>query len=122
MKKIKVAISQRIIPHYRVSVFTELANRENIDLTVYFGRGLKIGTEVNSKKINGFKHVKLFTFFLILKFDGTKPLFVWHPFLFFHLLFRNFDVIIVEPSTNFFNNIFIFIYCKLLNIAIIVTM
>lgn len=114
MKKIKVAISQRIIPHYRVPVFRELASRESIELTLYYGRGLKKGSQANAKIIKGFKAKKLFTIMLNYKgVYGSLQLRVWHPFLFFHLIFGNYDVIVVEPSSNFYNNVFIFFYCKL---------
>lgn len=114
MKKIKVAISQRIVPHYRVPVFKELASRENIDLTLYYGRGFEKGSQVNAKEITGINAKKLFT--IMLNYSGvygSSQLRVWHPFLTLHLLLGNFDVIIVEPSTNFYNNIFTFIYCKI---------
>ena len=114
MRKIKVAISQRIIPHYRVPVFSELASRENIDLTVFYGRGFSTGSQVNTKSINGFCSKKLFT--LMLNYNGvygSSQLRVFHPFLILHLIFGNFDVIIVEPSSNFYNNFFTFIYCKI---------
>ena len=106
MKKIKVAISQRIIPHYRVPVFTELSERENIDLTVFYGKGFNSGSQSNAKNIFGFKHKKLLTIFLCFKRNGAKQLRVFHPALFFYLLFGKFDVVIVEPSTNFYNDIF----------------
>lgn len=114
MKKIKVAISQRIIPHYRIPVFSELASRESIDLTLYYGRGFKTGSQVNAKLMTGFNAKKLFT--VMLNYNGVyggSQLRVWHPFLFFHLIFENYDVIIVEPSSNFYNNIFTFLYCKI---------
>jgi|TARA_B110000259_G_C13993907_1_gene393651 glycosyltransferase involved in cell wall biosynthesis len=114
MKKIKVAISQRIVPHYRVPVFKELASRENIDLTLYYGKGFKTGSQVNAQLMTGFNAKKLFT--VMLNYNGvygSSQLRVWHPFLLFHLIFENYDVIIVEPSSNFYNNIFTFIYCKI---------
>ena len=80
MRKIKVAISQRIIPHYRVPVFSELASRENIDLTVFYGRGFSTGSQVNAKSINGFFSKKLFT--LMLNYNGvygSSQLRVFHP-------------------------------------------
>lgn len=114
MKKIKVAISQRIIPHYRLPIFRELALRDNIDLTAFYGKGFKKGSQVNANKIFGFKSVKLFTIMLNYKgVYGSSQLRVWHPFLTLRLLLGNYDVIIVEPSTNFYNNIFTFIYCKI---------
>ena len=114
MKKIKVAISQRIVPHYRVPVFKELASRENIDLTLYYGKGFKTGSQVNAQLMTGFNAKKLFT--VMLNYNGvygSSQLRVWHPFLLFHLIFENYDVIIVEPSSNFYNNIFTFLYCKI---------
>ena len=108
----KVAISQRIIPHYRVAVFSELAKRKDIDLTVFYGNGFKTGSQSNSSNISGFKSCKLLT--IKLNYTGvykSPQLRVWHPTLFWHLMVNNFDVVIVEPSTNFYNNVFTFIYC-----------
>ena len=114
MKTIKVAISQRIIPHYRLPVFRELALRENIDLTVFYGQGFKKGSQVNAENIDGNYFRKMSTIMLNYKGTyGSSQLRVWHPFLTLHLIFGNFDVVIVEPSTNFYNNIFTFLYCKI---------
>ncbi len=110
----KVAISQRIIPHYRVPVFKELSNRKDIDLTLLYGDGFNIGTEVNASNIEGFKSIKLCTIKLPFKLNGTKRLLVIHPMLFFRLLAGNYDIIITEPTTNFINVFAIFLYCKLL--------
>jgi glycosyltransferase involved in cell wall biosynthesis len=111
---IKVAISQRIIPHYRVPVFKELSNRKDIDLTLFYGDGFNVGTEVNASNIEGFKSIKLCTLKLPFKLNGTKRLLVIHPFLFIKLLFGKYDIIITEPTTNFINVFAIFFYCKLL--------
>lgn len=114
MKPIKVAISQRIIPHYRVPVFTELSKRTEIDLTVFYGHGMKTGSQANAQRIGGFHSVKLATICLNYKgVYGSSQLRVWHPLLFFHLICGRFDVVIAEPSTNFYNDIFIYLYCKL---------
>jgi len=113
MKRIKVAFTQRIIPHYRVPVFTELSKREDIDLTVYFGKGFPSGSSANADNISGFKHKRLATIFLGFLNRHNKQLIVFHPFLFFHLLFGRYDVVIAEPTTNIFNDLVIFPYCKL---------
>jgi len=114
MKKIKVAVSQRIIPHYRIPVFKELSSRDGINLTVFYGNGLKTGSQVNSQKITGFTAKKLRTIFLNYKgVYGSSQLRVWHPSLIFQLIRGRFDVVIAEPSTNFYNDIFIYLYCKL---------
>lgn len=117
MQKIKVALSQRIIPHYRVPVFTEVAKRQNIDFTVFYGRGFASGSQTNALRIEGFKHKKLATIFINFPRDGILR--VLHPTLFFHLLRDSYDVVIVEPTTNFFNDLFIFLYCKIFRKAFI---
>lgn len=114
MKKIKVAISQRIIPHYRIPVFKELASREDIDLTVFYGIGFSTGSQVNGQNIEGFDARMLSTLFLNYKgVYRSAQLRVWHPGLLFHLIKGNYDVVIAEPTTNFYNDIFIYLYCKL---------
>lgn len=114
MRIVRVAISQRIIPHYRIPVFKELSNRNCIDLTVFYGNGFKTGSQVNAAEISGFKSKKLFTIKLNYKgVYGGSQLRVWHPTLLFHLIKGKFDVVIVEPSTNFYNDIFSFLYCKI---------
>ena len=110
---VRVAVSQRVIPHYRISVFKNLAERSNIDLTVFFGKGLETGTAVNANIIEGFVHKKLFTLPLSFKRDGSMQLRVLHPFLLFYLFAGKFDVVIVEPTTNLYNDIGIFLFCKL---------
>jgi len=110
---IKIAISQRIIPHYRIPVFKELGKRKDIDLTVFYGKGFNSGSQANAEHIEGFRHKRLFTIFLNFKRRKSPHLRVFHPALFFYLIIGKFDVVIVEPTTNFYNNIFTFIYCKL---------
>jgi len=95
-------------------VFKELSLRETINLTVFYGDGFKTGSQVNSQNITGFKSKRLFTVFLNYKgVYGSSQLRVWHPSLFFHLIMGRFAVVVAEPSTNFYNDIFIYIYCKL---------
>lgn len=112
-KPIKVAISQRICPDWRVPVFRELANRKGIDLTLFFGKGLPSGANRNAENIKGFKYKKLFTIAIQLNGRGVEKYRVFHPTLLFYLLLGNYDVVITEPSTNFFNNILIFPLCKI---------
>jgi hypothetical protein len=119
MKIIKVAISQRIIPQYRVPFFKELAKKQNIQLTVFYGDGFNIGTEVNANEIKGFNNQKLYTIKVPFKINGTKRLVVFHPGLIISLIKGNYDVIITEPVTNILNVIFIFLYVKLFRKKII---
>lgn len=110
---IRVAISQRILPDFRVPVFAELATMPGIDLTVYFGKGQSVGSQQNSSHICGFKHKQLFTISMNLDHRGIEKYRVFHPTLPLHILAGHYDVIITEPSTNIFNNIFLFPLCKI---------
>lgn len=118
-KSLKVAISQRICPEFRVPLFQEIAKRSGIDFTLFFGKGLPSGSSRNAKDIEGFKYIKLFTIPFYFNDHGIEKYRVFHPTLPFHLLFGSYDIVITEPSTNFFNNIFIFPICKMLGIKFI---
>lgn len=118
-KKIKVAYSNRIIPHFRAPVFSNLSKRDKIDLTVFYGKGLKKGSQSNDTKIFDFKSKKLFTIPFVFKRGDAIQFRSWHPTLLFHLIFGKFDLVITEPSTNLLNNFSVFLYCKLLGKKII---
>jgi glycosyltransferase involved in cell wall biosynthesis len=112
-KILKVAYSNRIIPHYRSPVFVELSKRSQIDLTVFYGKGLATGSQANDDKPFDLNAVKLFTIPFVFRRGNALQLRVWHPTLLFHFIYNQFDIVITEPSTNFLNNISVFIYCKL---------
>lgn len=109
---IKVAISQRIIPHYRVPVFEMVSKDENIDITVFYGSGFNEGTEVNAINISRLFSKKIFTIKIPLKVGGTNKLIVLHPTLLFYLILGKYDVVITEPITNILNLFPILFYCK----------
>ncbi|RJQ60597.1 MAG: glycosyltransferase [Stygiobacter sp.] len=110
MKEIKVGFSTRILPEYRVPVYLELSKRNGIKLIAYFGKGTKTGASKNANNYSGLRIRKLFT----LQVPFVRNIYrVWHPTLLFYLIKNNNDVIIVEPTTNMFNNIFTFLYCKM---------
>lgn len=110
MKKIKVGFSTRILPEYRVPVYLDLSKRDGLNLIAYFGRGTKTGASKNANNYAGLRIRKLFT----IRIPLARNIFrVWHPTLFYHLIKDSNDVIIVEPTTNMFNNIFTFLYCKM---------
>lgn len=110
MEIIRVGFSTRILPEYRVPVYVELAKRDGINLIAYFGKGTKTGSSKNANDYSELKIKKLFTIRIPLP---RKIYRVWHPTLFYHLIKDSIDVIIVEPTTNMFNNIFSFLYCKI---------
>ena len=107
---IEVALIQRICPHYRVPVWRKLAQADEIDLTVYYGRGEKTGSQQNAKNISGFKHKQLFTLGFPFRFRGRSIFVAFHPTLLFHLWKNKYDVVICEGPSNIINNLFILPY------------
>ena len=114
-KVLKIAYSNRIIPHFRAPVYANLSTRNNIDLTVFYGKGLASGSQSNDDKPFDFKAIKLFTIPFVFNRGNAIQLRAWHPFLIFHFIINKFDIVITEPSTNFLNNISVYLYCKLFN-------
>ena len=108
---IKVALIQRICPHYRVSIFRHLS--KHADLTLYYGKGEESGSCQNAKIIDGFKHKKLFTLALSLNLRTKSYYLSWFPSLIFHLIKDRPQVIITEGTTNILNNISVIIFAKL---------
>ncbi len=109
-RMIRAGLVQLVCPHYRVPFFRELAGK--VDLLVFHGKGEEKGSWQNSKKINGFKHTKLFS--LILKFTVNDFMvrLVLFPALLFKLHKFKPEVIISEGLTNVVNNVFIWLFCR----------
>jgi len=115
----RVAISQRVLPQYRVPVFKELAKRKDINITVFYGKGMSSGSSKNATHISGFNHKKLLTLGFHFTHKNIERYRVFHPFLWLHLIFGKYKVVIVEPSTNFLNNLLTIPLCKIFKKKII---
>ena len=113
-RPVRVAISQRIVPHYRLPVFAELARRQGFTLTVFYGKGSSSGSGRNADQVDGFHHRCLFTIPVSVGRGGSEKYRPFHPFLWIHLIRGGYSVVIVEPSTNLFNNMITYPVCKLL--------
>jgi len=107
---IKVALIQKICPHYRVSIFKRLA--KEVDLMLYYGKGQKKGSFQSVKQIEGFKSKKLFALSFSLHMTKRSYYINWFPFLLLHLIKYKPQVIITEGATNILNNISILVFAK----------
>lgn len=116
-KKIRLAIIQRICPHYRVSLFKKLS--EVFDLTVFFGKGKPSGAYKNADKIEGFQFKILPSFEQYWEIGDKGYYLSFFPTLIKELRKEKFNVIITEGATNLLNNILLFFYKKRLNTPII---
>lgn len=118
-KLLKVAVVQRIIPHYRLPVFAKLTENKGLDVTILYGRAPNQGSMRNAENICEFKNKIFFTIQFLLKSKRADYHFVFHPFMIFHLLKMKYQVIILEGPTNVIDNLFIIPISKLLKTKIV---
>ncbi|EMX8645405.1 glycosyltransferase family 4 protein [Providencia stuartii] len=113
MKKIKVAIFQPIIPHYRTSFFLELLNDSDIDFHVYASEkelsGLSSDLSIFEKK----QFNKLGSFIKLPKVN-----IYWQKGIKFSSIFK-FDAIIISGNPRIINQMILFLLCKLFRVKII---
>ncbi len=117
-KKIKVALIQCICPHYRVPLFRKLSER--MDLTLFYGRGETKGSWQNAREISGFDHRQLLTLKVGFSLKDHPVRLVWFPGLFFQLWRMKPQAVISEGVTNIVNNVFIWLYCRLFSVPLII--
>lgn len=110
---IKVAVFQRIIPHFRIPVFTELTSRETLETTIYYGKGTAHGGFRNAKDFSGLVPKRLCTVSIDFSFRNSDYQFVYHPSAIYHLIHDKYNVVVSEGATNLFNNLFLFTACRL---------
>ena len=106
-----LVILYRVVQEWRLPVFNRLAKK--IELKVFHGPDF-VGTKiVNSKKIYNFKSYKLVSY--KLKGKSSNDIFAMplSPFLFFQLICFNPSIVITEGTSNLFNALIGFLYCKL---------
>ena len=117
-KRVKVVVIQCICPHYRVPFFRKLA--EEVDLTLFYGRGERRGSWRSGENIDGFRHKRLFSIVIKFQIRDVQARLVWFPTLLYHLHRNKPDVIISEGFTNIVNNLFTWSYCTFLRLPWII--
>jgi glycosyltransferase involved in cell wall biosynthesis len=109
----RLAVSQRICPEWRVPLFAALNARDDIDLTLYFGRGRPSGAYKNADSVAGFAYRMLPTVDISYGSGDRVKHRVVHPTLMWHLIRGRYGAVLVEPFTNIPNDLATFAYCRL---------
>lgn len=113
MSKIRVAITQRVLSPYRVPFFERLSKQAALVVKLFYGREIK-GTKLKSVSPAGrFNYQKLFTLNMKVSSSGRSAPLILHPGLFWALVRFSPDVILCEGSSNFLNNLTVYIYALL---------
>jgi glycosyltransferase involved in cell wall biosynthesis len=113
MTLIKVAVLYRVVQDWRAPIFERLS--QIYDLVVYFGPDFQGTKVISTKKEWNFKKKKLFS--VKIRFNGSygEGYTIFSPSLLLNLIKTKPLVVISEGTSNIFNAIQGFIYCKLFN-------
>ena len=109
---LKLAITYRVIWHWRLPIFQRLARQPDYDVRVFHGEDFPGTKTVNASRIEGVPHVQMFT---IRWLSRLLPLPEWPicPGLLYHLWRFRPDVILSEANSNLLNNFQVFLYAGL---------
>jgi glycosyltransferase involved in cell wall biosynthesis len=106
--QIRLAITYRVIWHWRMPIFQRLAASPEYDVCVFHGADFPGTKVVNAAKIEGVPHRQLLTIRIASKL--RLPEWPICPFLFFRLWQFRPDVILAEGNSNLLNNLQMFCY------------
>jgi glycosyltransferase involved in cell wall biosynthesis len=109
----KVALSYRVIWHWRLPIFKRLAARPGTEFRAFYGSDHPGTKTVSAKNIEGIDHRRLFTLRINSKYHGERITFSFCPTLLIHLARFRPDVILTEGGSNILNNFLIFFYAGL---------
>lgn len=109
---LKVAISYRVLPAYRVPVFERLAARDNIQLCVFYGDDFKESKVKSHVGRVSFQSKKLKTIRLKIRTRNGLGYFSIFPGLWPALKKFDPDIIITEGASNVHGNIVSFLYAR----------
>lgn len=114
-RKIRVALCQRILPDFRLPVWEKLSQNQELDLTVFHGKGFGKGSAVSTKK-----NLAINTHLLsgVPVFRGKKYR-VFHPALVPTVLNKHYDIVVSEGLTYFPNSFLLALACRLQGIPFI---
>lgn len=104
---VRLALCQRILPEFRVPVWSRLASEKGIDLTVFCGGGYGKGSTSGAGDPGGLRVRHLATLPII---RGGRYR-VFHPGLVHAVLSGDFDVVLCEGLTYFPNSLALAVAC-----------
>lgn len=109
----RVAITYRVLQHWRVPVFKRLSHVPNLRIRVFHGRSVP-GTKLeNSSDPGELEHSEMLTLY-----RAGAP-WVFHPFVGFHLLRYRPDVIIAEGGSNFLSNFLVLLAAAIMRTPVV---
>lgn len=111
----KVALIQRIIPHYRVDIFEMLNKELDGGLTILYGDGEKEGSQQNAKELKNLRVEKLKTLKMSIKYNKISYFMPVYLDTYKKLKRVKADVVICEGGKVNLLNIYITLIYSVLN-------
>jgi glycosyltransferase involved in cell wall biosynthesis len=109
----RVALTYRVLQHWRVPVFRRLSKRLGGEFCAFHGPDFPGTKTVNAKDLSGFKHRQLWGIRFNFRRDGDVVGIPFCPTLLFHLWRYRPDVILSEGGSNLLNMIQVWLYSVL---------
>ena len=109
----RVALTYRVLQHWRVPVFQRLANWPDIDFRAFHGADIPGTQAINGTDLRGFAHKQMATLPLRIRRGSTAAGLPLCPLLPWHLARFRPDVILAEGNSNLLNNLLVFAYAAI---------
>lgn len=109
----RVALTYRVLPHWRVPVFRRLARWPGIQFRAFHGGDFPGTPTVNGKDLSGFDHTEMWTLRMTRASAHAVAGLPFCPTLLWHLVRFRPDVILAEGNSNLLNNFLVFFYATL---------
>lgn len=108
----RVALSYRVLQHWRTPVFRRLAQWPGIEFRAFYGADFPGTKVVSGKDLSGFDHHRMSTIKIRLPYEGETHGLPICPALSWHLARFRPDVILAEGANNI-NNAMVYAYAAL---------
>jgi len=115
----RVALTYRVLPHWRVPVFRRLARWPGIHFRAFHGGDFPGTPTINGPDLSGFERRQMATIRLVRSSAGARAGLPLCPTLPWHLLRFWPDVILAEGNSNLLNNFLVFAYATLTRTPIV---
>lgn len=115
----RVALTYRVLPHWRVPVFRRLARSPGVEFRAFHGGDFPGTPTVNGTDLSGFDHSQLWTIRFVRSSAGAVAGLPFCPTLPWQLLRFWPDVILAEGNSNLLNNFLVFAYATLTRTPIV---
>ena len=83
--KIKVLVLYQVVMHYRLPLYEHIANDDDYQFCLFYGRGKKGSKLINSTQNFNFRNKKLFDFRIPFRSSNGEAFIPVSPALFFYL-------------------------------------